>query len=1053
MSGKEREILLERLSRDLIGPFKADEELDSRPSDVYLTGILWPRKTHMGAEDDERLGVGGGDTGGDADPGAGEEESVPVSSMNRPSTAGISFAAGCPAGVASLDVTVTFGLYVQEKRKIEGAGTEKERTVWKRKPVNIAISGLKLNSEDFSLDLGKEGAFPGIRLHLRTAEWEENRLATLTIVNDAIPAEEEGRAGIEKKTMFQTGIEVRPSEGTVLVARPSRKAVIDDDDRSDALLYRSALEFAVGHTCSASWENGNEPGTAAVVATTWIPRALVPGISAEGHSVFEKLHRMEPARPLSTEWLAEADAPALGPALHALPAAYLDWIAQQEELLDGMAGPMREQGKRNLDVCRSVAARMSEGAALIEKDTAVAEAFGLANLAMQVQHSWDPEKSSRGPLKWRPFQLGFILLALPSLADPGASDRAVMDLLWFPTGGGKTEAYLALIAFLAFHRRLSRNGNPDSGAGVCAIMRYTLRLLTTQQFVRAAAMILACEKIRRNYRSGPNRKNGLGQVPFSIGLWVGGEATPNRYEQAVVALSGASDLPSPKQLADCPSCHRPLTWYSDNSARAIRVRCENSACVLCNGTTPLPVFTVDDDIYRSRPTLVIGTIDKFAQIVRRPETKTFFSLDSGAPPDLVIQDELHLISGPLGTVAGLYETAIDILFSQNGHLPKVIGSTATIRRAPEQVKALFNRGICQFPPPAINANDSGFAVVDPAAPGRVYAGVTTAGRSAKFTLQAVAASMLQSAFSAFETDQERDPYWTLVLYFNALRELGGALVLMQDDVNDSLKTFAAHRGEQQRAPKMIEELTSRRTQVEVRDMLDKMAIRAGTDGALDAVLATNMMSVGVDIPRLGLMLVNGQPKGIAEYIQATSRIGRGSVPGLVVAVLNNAKARDRSHYEAFSTWHGTLYRDVEATSVTPFASRARDRALHAVLTALIRHAIPGMLEAPKLNAAAIASARKIIEEISSRAAAVDPEETEVKRELERLLRNWEMREPQQYWSKQTKKSLLQDAERAATLKALGRSPGSAWPTMNNMRSVEPACRFRLAEALKKPESE
>lgn len=697
---------------------------------------------------------------------------------------------------------------------------------------------------------------------------------------------------------------------------------------------------------------------------------------------------------------------------------------------------------------------MAAGVTRIAGDAAMSRAFRLANLAMDLQHGWNPEKARLGMLEWRPFQLGFILLAVASVADREHPEREVMDLLWFPTGGGKTEAYLALIAFLAFYRRLSAGDGPDSGAGVAAIMRYTLRLLTTQQFARATSVLLACEAIRRGriHSSGVSRDE-LGRTPFSIGLWVGGEAVPNKVKAAASALAGASDQPTPKQLVHCPSCRERLVWQHDEQADSIHVLCENEECLLFDPQAPLPVWTVDEDVYRTRPTLLIGTIDKFAQIVRRKEISDLFGLSTGRPPDLILQDELHLISGPLGTVAGLYEAAIDRMFSSGGARPKIIGSTATIRRASEQVTSLFQRKTAQFPPSCLDAEDSAFAVVDPDAPGRLYAGITTAGRSAKFTLQAVAASLLQSADGGTTDDRERDPYWTLVSYFNSLRELGGALVLMQDDVNDSLKLLAQRRNEPPRHPESIEELTSRRTQAEVREMLDRLATPV-TQGALDVVLATNMLSVGVDIPRLGLMMVNGQPKGIAEYIQATSRVGRGGVPGLIVAVLNNAKARDRSHYERFPTWHETLYRDVEPTSVTPFAPRARDRALHAVLVALVRHLVDGMLEKPKLNDDAVDAAKSLIDDIVQRSTEIDPDEADdMKRELENCLDTWKFRAPGSYWIPHVSRSrgsssLLQDAERAAMLRAVGRLPGDAWPTLNSMRSVEASTRFRLAERLR-----
>lgn len=1048
-----RDVLLERLKCDLIGPYEPDEVLDARPSDVYLTGMLWPRETRMGAEEDERLGLSG--AGESETDGGAEEEEISLVGLARPCSAGVSFAASGENG-PGLDVTVRFATYepveIAEPGKAEldqGNDRTRQRTEWRRRAYDIRVDPIALEGGSRLVDLEAYGAPPGVKLHIRTAMWPHGILATVTLLNQSEPDPDEGRKGIERLTLFQTGIEIRPRAGTVLVARPSRRAVLDDDDRSAELLYRHAHEFATGHTCSVEWEAGADPATADVVATSWLPTATVPATSAAGHEIFDTLRKDEKQKPLSARWLATAGPQDLCDALQQLPAAYERWIEDREAELTSLSDRFRDQAKKNIATCRAICARMVGGVEQIAGDAVMARAFRLANLAMDVQHGWDPEKSRRGPLEWRPFQLGFILLAVASVADRKHPERRIMDLLWFPTGGGKTEAYLALIAFIAIYRRLSAGDDPSLGDGVAAIMRYTLRLLTTQQFARAASVMLACEAIRRGrVLEADTSSRQLGSTPFSIGLWVGGDAVPNRVADAAAALGGAPDQPTPKQLVRCPACRELLTWEHDERASAIHVQCENDKCLLFDPDVPLPVWTVDEDVYRMRPTLLIGTIDKFAQIVRRKEINSMFGLNGGCPPDLILQDELHLISGPLGTIAGLYEVAIDRMFSSGGTRPKIIGSTATIRRASEQAAALFDRETAQFPPSCLDASDSAFAVIDWNAPGRVYAGITTAGRSAKFTLQGVAASLLQSAFGGTTDDAARDPYWTLVSYFNSLRELGGALVLMQDDVNDSLALLAQRRGETARHPEFIEELTSRRTQAEVRDMLDRLGIRAAGQGALDVVLATNMLSVGVDIPRLGLMLVNGQPKGIAEYIQATSRVGRGDVPGLVVAVLNNAKARDRSHYESFPTWHETLYRDVEPTSVTPFASRARDRALHAVLVALVRHLAPGMLERPVLDDTAIGAARALIDYVVHRASMIDPQEAAVGLELNRSLDIWEFRAPRSYWTRQVRSSLLQDAERAATLRAMGRLPGEAWPTLNNMRSVEASTRFRLAERLR-----
>lgn len=1052
MTAEDRDILLRRIHEDLIGPFQEEEILTTgRPSDVYLTGILWPSSSRMSEEENERLGLAGS-TGGDGEGASdsSEEEAISTSNINRPCSAGISFAASSHLEKPILNIQISFGIYEPvERSDYEEIHDNKRRheqptKEWRRIPVLIGIPEYNTGEGYSRMSLQEYGAPPNVFLHRRIVPWGINWLITLTLINNNPGSRD--REISEINTLFQVRIKIAPGRDTRLIARPSRRMNLNpelaEEERTSALLYRNILEYAVGHTCSAEWVEG-EFGTALMVATTWIPQTLVPATNTSGHHIFDSLRSPGTIQPLSTEWLSQASDTDLQNALLELPATYERWINIQRERLDSLETTYRDQAIINIERCEEVRARMIDGASTICQDPAMSEAFRLANRAMAIQYRWNPENAGKLPLVWRPFQLGFILLSLPSIANREHDDRKVMDLLWFPTGGGKTEAYLGLIAFLAFYRRLSQPENPDAGAGVAAIMRYTLRLLTTQQFVRAAAVILACERIRRE------RPDKFGKVPFSIGLWVGNNATPNRFEVAKRAINGEPTESSPEQMAFCPACGKKLHWQSDSRNKTIHVQCNHKGCELHEGNAPLPVFTVDDDIYREHPTLLIGTVDKFAQIVRKSQINSLFSIQSANPPDLIVQDELHLISGPLGTLVGLYEVAIDKMFTRDGKIPKIIGSTATIRRAGDQVRALFNRSICQFPPPAIDADDSGFAVTDRNAPGRLYSGITTAGRSAKFSLQAVAASLLQSATDNL-TEEGRDNYWTMVSYFNSLRELGGALVLMQDDVNDSISLFANRRNETPRRPRNIEELTSRRTQEEVRDMLNKLAVHTGDDGVLDVVLATNMLSVGVDIPRLGLMLVNGQPKGISEYIQATSRIGRGNVPGLIITVLNNAKPRDRSHYESFSTWHSTLYRDVEATSVTPFASRARDRALHATLVAMVRHTIPGMLnDPPHVTPEIRAQAENIIEEITRRSRDIDSNETAVVTELRRKMDEWMFRDPGYYWDNyKPQQSLLQDAERAAAMRALGRQSGNAWPTMNNLRSVEPSTRFRLAEHLK-----
>lgn len=1023
----DRDLVLSRLREDLIGPREPTEVLRDKPSDVYLSGIIWPRDTNVSHEELERLGAG-------ADDGheGGEEDEVPLFAAMRPCVAGLSFALG---GKCTINVRFQAGIY----RPIEN---ERGVPSWQRIQVELSVDDLDCTKSYFAHKLTATNLPSGISLVVRAAPWTgtSSRLVTLTLVNEATPAER-GRAALEAVTLFQTSLNVTPGNGSSLPARPSRRVPIDADDRSAALLYRSAREFAVGHTCSATWCN-KDADTAEMVRTEWIPEAVVPAVRAEGHIEFDKL-KEGPLFPLDAEWLANTDDKTLRAALLRLPKVYRSWLSLTEMEANKITDAGDQQSAAiNLAACSKVAERLENSARRISGDPVLAASFRLANCAMVEQARW----AGREKLVWRPFQLGFFLLAAVSAIDENDSQRLTMDLLWFPTGGGKTEAYLGVIAFVAFARRLRSKGQ---GHGVASIMRYTLRLLTTQQFSRSAALILACEGIRRGKIACRDSIKQLGSQPFGIGLWVGGEATPNRLDQAAQNL-GRKGVASPVQLVDCPACSKPLDWSirrSQGTPVSVDVRCKNRNCILHDPKLPLPVHTVDADIYRERPTLLIGTVDKFAQIVRRPEVRDLFDVDGPNGPDLVIQDELHLISGPLGTMVGLYEAGIDRLMWRDGRPPKVIGSTATIRRADQQVTALFNRTVCQFPPPAIDASDSGFAVIDPKEPGRLYAAVTTAGRSAKFTLQAVSGSLLQTSSAAFSDDERRDPYWTLVAYFNSLRELGGAYVLMQDDVPNAIKLYATARKEHERNATVIEELTSRRSQDEVRDMLKLMDLKAGKDGALDALLASNMLSVGVDIQRLGLMVVNGQPKGISEYIQATSRVGRRH-PGLVVALLNNAKARDRSHYETFRTWHSTLYRDVEATSVTPFASRARDRALHAALIAAARHLIPALSTSPKLNQQSLLAVRKLIDEIVARAHNIDPSETSVRQELEAFVAQWRARGPTYWWNDSAPgRSLLISAEAAATLRAQNLDPRGAQSTPNSMRNVEPGVPFRLVQRL------
>lgn len=1046
-----RDILLERMKTDLIGPETLNEVISDRPTDRYLTGILFAPRTNLLAEEDDEAS-----DADDADGTGTSLDGVKAASTFRPSSAGLSFAIQPIDQSPTIHVTVEGARYRAEgPQGSEGDSRGGRGKLWRREPyiAEIVLDIEKMRTEVApALNLDSSG-LPGARLHSRVVSWGDVLLVTLAVTNDAKPAELRSRAANEEAALFQVSIAVECSNGCRFVPKPDQTgaASMDDDGKSSAILYRNVQQWAVGHTCSAIWDEPIE-STVRQVRTSWFPEATVYVVSADGDKVF---HGENVRAHLDATWLASREKAVLCDGLTAFVDAYAAWIAETESQVASLPAPLIAQGALHMKRCREAEDRMRKGIALLEKSPDALNAFRMANAALALQYTWrtDPNPPE---LSWRPFQLGFVLLSLESIANPSSPDREMMDLLWFPTGGGKTEAYLFLTAFTVFLRRLRAAGDP-SGAGVTTFMRYTLRLLTIQQFERAAALILACEMIRLGKASAGSAvlpAHFFTDAPISLGLWVGQGATPNNVVDAEKAIENEGES-SPAQLQTCPCCKGALAWTIATDKSKVEVRCLSEGCEVGGAISPLPIWTVDEDVYREQPTLVIGTVDKYAQITRNQASGRLFGIGSpAAPPDLIIQDELHLISGPLGSLAGLYETAVDEMCrARSGHRAKVIGSTATIRRAEAQIRALFDRSAFQFPPPGLDHTNSGFAVEDRGVPGRRYLGVTTVGRSAKFTQQAVAASLLQAATDAALGDEFRDGYWTLVNYFNSLRELGGALVLMRDDVARSIRDYASRRlGEKERSAETQIELTSRVRSSEIPRFLKDLE-RPWTDPShIDIALASNMISVGMDVSRLGLMVVNGQPKTIAEYIQATSRVGRSQrAPGLVITLFNAAKSRDRSRYETFASWHRSLYRDVEATSVTPFASRARDRALHAPFVALVRHLVVGMTDPGAIDQHQD-EVEALLDRVIERVKSVDPTEADAARkQLNTFLDHWvDHQGLKEYWSDYGD-ALLTSAEAAAERGNKARFSKQK-PTPNSLRSVEASTPFVLLEGSRDKEA-
>jgi ATP-dependent helicase YprA (DUF1998 family) len=453
---------------------------------------------------------------------------------------------------------------------------------------------------------------------------------------------------------------------------------------------------------------------------------------------------------------------------------------------------------------------------------------------------------------------------------------------------------------------------------------------------------------------------------------------------------------------------------------------------------PIPLHAVDEPIYRRLPAFMIATVDKFAGMpwigeiagffgaVERHDADGFYSAAEparGQPlsaplfsPELVIQDELHLISGPLGSMTGLYETALDALCTRetgDGRQvrPKIVASTATVRRAERQIAALFDRPAVQvFPPPGPDRHDSFFAQTMPADDpgGRLYLGLAAPGISPRVVFLRGVVTLMSAAqyawdqFAGKPEDNPSDAYMTLVAYFNALRELGAARRLVEEQIRSRLEIYGLRKrvGETNAglANRSIAyepvELTSRIPTYEISQTKDRLSETfVNQKSRVDVALATNMIAVGLDIIRLGLMLVTGQPKTTAEYIQSTSRVGRDPKrPGLVVASLNMAKPRDRSHYERFRAFHTSFYRGVEPTSVTPFSPRALDRGLAAVAVALSRLGINTLTPQPAASQIAThrSAANSICKAVATRAAHVNqPQAAVASTRTQELLDVWQ----------------------------------------------------------------
>jgi len=1031
--------------------------------------------------------------------------------------------------------------------------TDQKRSSYKRRPDATALL-------DILLGEGRNVLFNGRGVQIvafvkRIGKENEDRRFHVSIYFVNTTEVSRNQRLVPEICIFQPQLRISVGVDTQVVATEV-KGVDDTSGTTDfELLFRSRPTYGRGHMCSAVWkydfadpelppddnsqspfcwvdyeyvqEKYNDPRMKRLflhpdLRTEFLPFVLVQQVRHGPHPDFQRDHPSAGSLETpSAGTLAETyDPNQLHESLSPLLELYDEWIEWTDNSISNLPPEYHLRARSHLDAARASLRRMRMGLEILGANATARLAFCFMNKAMDIQRRWtNSRRSISAGLQWYPFQIAFILQCIPEIVDPRSYqlERRICDLLWFPTGGGKTEAYLGLAVFVLAFRRL-KHGVKGLGTGV--LSRYTLRLLTIQQFRRALVVLTACEKLRVDgwMPSGaPRRNNPWGTVRFSVGLWVGRTVSPNWLSDALSNLRNPARAfwGDPAQVLTCPCCGALLAvaasglsrefstigwvvransppqsipgrklgtqvfrvrnssivhdlgngyyviavefsyqghppdrrdavryverWWSQkiapqhgdpelvsfHSARPgyfprrdalgnvvdFEIRCTNPECDLFqsvwqestpldNGVNtisheafqvasssyesrgiPIPAYTIDPQVYHRCPSMVVGTVDKFARLPFEPRSSAIFgnvdTFDSihgfyrasappplvsqskstakgrtirfkgFLPPTLIIQDELHLINGPLGSMVGIYETAVDELCTHDETVAKYVASSATVRNAKEQTQAVFSRSLAVFPPPGIRIEDNFFShwpdahAATAEGPGRVYLGVCTAKDIQSVTYR-VWAALLTHAFvernQLGPQSREADAYWTCVGYFNAIRELANVRSLYRQDIPlriGSLSSAMGIRTRNIRALSRLIELSSNITSSEVPGLLSRL--QQGPPSEVDALLTTSMFGVGVDVSRLSLMIVHGQPKTTSDYIQATGRVGR-DVGGLVVTIYRPSRPRDLAHFEFFVGYHRALLKYTEPVTVFPFSTRCRSRTLGPVAVALLRNA-------------------------------------------------------------------------------------------------------------------
>lgn len=1066
---KIRDEIVSRVRIDLIGPEAPDEILTESPMFSYLTGMLYPKGATDSLEQEVDFDV---DVEGNADYSQDDDEddgqAMTTTKFKQQSSIGMTFYTKKSA--KSFVVQVDWGDYAlldevedEELDLLEYAEQKDVQKKKKYKRYKRYPQSEKLVIDLKNLPNGNEyllNTDPHVKIKLNIFALTNNYQVISVFLSNERTADED----LTDSIMFQAQLSVSSNGEDFFIA----ENICRDSLASDEYLYAQRPIFGRGRGCAVNWEQLNDEN-ATKITTSFIPEYEIPGVSA-AFAEFAPDH-------FSTLYFARKNnRNGIIERLNVLVDDYSQWIEglNNNPLMKDQTF-YQKTGKDIFDKCSDALRRMKEGVETLQNNDIAFEAFLFMNKVMRFQKNitdfsrkhgsgircsfeefLDP-KNDANNMNWYPFQIAFIVMNINSIVYPDCDDRNIVDLLYFPTGGGKTEAYLGLIAFTIANRRLSRKSNDkyNKDGGVTAFLRYTLRLLTTQQRDRITKMIVAADYLRSR------EPEKYGNERISIGFWVGGEVTPNSYDECCHSDPHVLQDARRKirnQLLTCPFCGTPLhpedSFRYNDDTREVVIYCPDDDCLFAmhptgrNERTSIPVYLLDEEIYRKCPTVVLATVDKFARLPWDPKTNALFGrvvkkctrhgyISLGeyhpythketerlakatcpdakmfAPPELIVQDELHLITGPLGTIYGGYETLIEDLctYEMNGKVikPKYVCSTATIKNADEQIKCLYGRKKTSvFPSRGLLIGDAFFIRDEPLEqkPFRKYVGICASGQSMKTTLLRSYAIMLQTTFELSkrpEIGPAIDPYYTLVGYFNSIRELGGTVRLLQDDIPKRMNRIRnRYKFEKTRAllPRKQEEITSRINSRDIAKKLQKLETPFGSDECIDTAVATNMIAVGMDVDRLGLMTVTGQPKLNSEYIQATSRIGR-KHPGLVFTVYNPYRPRDLSHYENFTGYHMQLYRYVEGTTATPFSARARDRFIHAIIIAALRMKYPNVTSDPnKIVELTNEQVDEIVKVIEERISIINPRgKDEAMREIKVFIESWRTiasRKPMKY---------------------------------------------------------